>query len=149
MGRPAKPTALKLLHGETRPSQLNPNEPMPRMVAPDPPVWLSGRALEVWRRVAAELAHMRVLSAADGDALVVYCQAVAHYEEAVALVGEQGMLVRGRLGEWVKNPAMQFVRDQAVLVKVMAREFGLTPAARVGLAVGDVRESGGAERLLS
>jgi P27 family predicted phage terminase small subunit len=148
-GPAPKPTQLRVLHGETAPSRVNPNEAKPRAAAPQTPGWLSGRALEVWHRTCVELKHMGLLSAADGDALTVYCQAVAHYEEAVALVAQDGMMIPGRDGGVVKHPAMQFVRDQAVLIKVMAREFGLTPAARVGLSGDKGEEPGGAERLLS
>lgn len=149
MGRPPKPTALKLLHGESRPSQVNYNEPKPRSASPVAPDWLPGPVRDVWDRVLPELEHMHVITAADTDALVVYCQAVVHYEEACRVVNADGMLIVGRGGELVKNPAMQFVRDQAVLIKVMAGQFGLTPAARVGLSTGDIQDVTGAERLLS
>lgn len=141
------PSNVRRLNGETRPSRLNPNEVMPRQATPEPPAWLGDRATEVWNRTVVELAAMKVLAASDVDSLVIYCQAVAHYEEAVRLVNASGMLIRGRLGEVVKNPAMQFVRDQATLVQRMAREFGLTPSARVGLT-GETVESSDAERLL-
>jgi P27 family predicted phage terminase small subunit len=148
-GRPPKPTALKLLHGETRPSRVNPNEARPRDALPVPPEWLSDEVRAVWDRVVDELRHMRVVSAADTDALVVYCQAVVHHREAAELVNREGLLLAGRDGGWVKHPAMQFVRDQAVLIKVMAGQFGLTPAARVGLSTGDAPDVEGAARLLS
>ena len=148
-GPAPKPTQLKLLHGETRPSRVNLNEPSPRAELPEPPEWLVGEALRVWRYTLGELRHMRVVTAADRDALAVYCQAVAHYAEAAAAVSEQGMLITGKDGYTVRNPAMQFVRDQAVLVKAMAGQFGLTPSARVGLTAGEAPDATGAERLLS
>lgn len=148
-GPAPKPTALKLLHGQNKPSQVNPNEPRPREALPVAPEWLSEETRAVWDRVVGELSHMRVVTAADADALVVYCQAVVHHRRAVESVERDGMLITGRLGEPVKNPVMQFVRDQAVLVKVMAQQFGLTPAARVGLTAGEVDDRSGAERLLS
>lgn len=141
------PSNVRRLNGETRPSRVSPDEVQPRAMTPTPPAWLTGRAMEVWDRTVVELAHMKVLTAADTDSLVIYCQAVAHYEEAVRLVNSSGMLVRGRLGEVVKNPAMQFVRDQALLVKTMAAQFGLTPSSRVGLT-GEHAETSHAERLL-
>ena len=42
-----------------------------------------------------------------------------------------------RGGELVKNPLHQIVRDNALLVRALARELGLTPAARVGLRGGE------------
>lgn len=148
-GPAPKPTALRVLHGETRPSRVNANEPMPRAGLPDAPSWLEPATREVWDRTVAELAHMRVLTSADRDALVVYCQAVVHHARAVREVAATGLLIEGKDGYPVKNPAMQFVRDQAVLIKVMAGQFGLTPAARVGLTTGDAPDVEGAARLLS
>ncbi len=149
-GPAPKPTALRLLHGETKPSRVGKREPMPRSALPVMPEWLPEKVQVVWRRTVDELAHMHIVTAADGDALAVYCQAVVHYEDACRLVNTAGMLIRGRLGEVVKNPAMQFVRDQGLLIKVMAGQFGLTPAARVGLEAGEAPESlAGPERLLS
>ena len=136
-----KPTNMRILHGETRPSRINRNEPRPRQLLPEPPDWLSPDARAVWDRILPELAHMRLVTAADRDALVVYCQAVAHHAQAVREVNERGLLVPGREGNLVKNPACQFVREQAVLVKVMGQQFGLTPAARVSLP-GDTSEEG-------
>jgi P27 family predicted phage terminase small subunit len=144
------PTQLRLLHGETRPSRIHQNEPKPRAVLPVAPDWLTDRARSVWDRTVAELDHMGMATMADQDSLVVYCQSVAHYEEACRLVNTAGLLIRGRDGGVVKNPAMQFVRDQAVLIRAYAREFGLTPAARVGLETGEQPEQHlGPQRLLS
>lgn len=148
-GPAPKPTNLKLLHGETRPSRINASEPRPRPALPDAPSWLSDDVRAVWDRVVTELRHMRVVTAADTDALVVYCQAVVHHREACEQVNRDGLMMIGQKGELVKNPAMQFVRDQAVLIKVMASQFGLTPAARVGLTAGEAPSVEGVERLFS
>lgn len=131
-----KPTALKLLHGETRPSRLNLDEPQPRDGVPDPPDWLSAETRAVWDRTSAELAAMGLLTTADRDALAVYCQAVVHHAAAVREVEGRGLLVKGRGGVMVKNPACQMVREQAVLIKIMGQQFGLTPTARASLTTG-------------
>jgi P27 family predicted phage terminase small subunit len=75
-----------------------------------------------------------VITAADHDALRCYCEAVARYEQAARLLVSSGPLVRGaRSGELVKNPLHQIVRDNADLIRLYARELGLTPSARSGL----------------
>jgi P27 family predicted phage terminase small subunit len=149
-GPAPKPTKLRVLHGETRPSRINADEPQPAKMEPTPPEWLNAKALVVWERTVYQLRVMSMLTAADGDALAVYCQSVVNYEEAVRLVNAAGYIIRGRDGNPVKNPAVQMVRDFGAQVRVMAGEFGLTPAARVGLSTkGSPSAGAGAERYLS
>lgn len=128
------PTKLKLLRGETRPSRINRAEPQPVERLPSAPADLDGRAADVWNRVIGELGHTGVIRNADSDALRCYVEAVARYEEASGLLGRTGPLIKGRDGNLVRNPLHQIVRDNANLVRIYARELGLTPAARVGLS---------------
>lgn len=149
-GPAPKPTALRVLHGETRPSQINADEPQPPKMDPTPPGWLTDDGMRVWDATVYQLRAMGLLAAADQDSLAVYCQAVVSYGEAARLVNEQGLLIESRDRGWVKNPAVQMVRDFGAQVRSMAGEFGLTPAARVGLTT-DMRrtDTAGPERLLS
>jgi P27 family predicted phage terminase small subunit len=149
-GRAPTPTKLRLLHGEHRPSRINANEPVPAAMEPVAPEWFTVEARAVWDRVTYQLKMMELLTAADQDALVVYCEAVVNYEAAVKLVSKAGLLIRGRDGNVVKNPAVQMVRDFGATIRVMSGEFGLTPAARVGLSTkSNPSAAAGAERLLS
>src|SRR6266545_3922985 len=134
------PTALRLLRGETRPSRINQATPQPRAGLPRLPADMSGGAKAVWRRVLREYGGTGVLTGADADALSVYCDAVARYEVAARTLEASGPLVRGQRGELVKNPLHQIVRDNADLVRLYARELGLTPAARTGLRGGEESE---------
>ncbi len=132
------PTKLKLLRGETRPSRLNRVEPKPRAGQPRLPLDLGPVARTVWRRVLRELGATGVITAVDADILRIYCEAVARYRYAAGMLEASGPLIQAggsgaRRGELVKNPLHQVVRDNAVLVRSLARELGLTPAARVGL----------------
>ena len=134
MGRPPTPTKLKLLRGESRPSRLNRSEPSPRAGLPRMPLDLGDVARTVWRRVLREMGATGVITAVDGDVLRLYCEAVARYRHASGLLDTSGPVIRGaRGGELIKNPLHQVVRDNAVLVRSLARELGLTPAARTSL----------------
>ena len=149
-GPAASPTKLRLLHGETRPSRINYNEPVPAAMEPVMPEWFTPEARAVWERVTYQLRMMGLLHAADQDALVVYCEAVVNYTHAQQMVSKAGLLVRGRDGNAVKNPAVQMVREFGATIRVMSAEFGLTPSARVGLSTTQrAPEKAGAERLLS
>lgn len=64
----------------------------------------------------------------------MYCEAVVRYEEAARLLAGSGPLITSkRTGELVKNPLHQVVRDNAVLVRQLANDLGLAPAARASL----------------
>lgn len=135
MGRrgPARePTALRLLKGETAPSRVNRAAPQPRSTTPVMPSDMTDAANVVWRRVMKEQAPGVILSV-DRDGLRIYCEAVARYEESSRLLATSQPLVRGQTGLLVRNPLHQIVRDNADMVKLWARELGLTPAARASL----------------
>lgn len=145
-GPDRKPTALRVLHGQSVPA----DEVQPRSETPDPPEWLTNEAREVWDRTVPELEHMRVLTSVDGEALAMYCTAVALHAEAVETVDREGLVVTGAMGAQIKHPLMQVIRDQATMAMTYARAFGMTPASRVGLTTGKKPDDGkSAERLLS
>lgn len=144
------PTPIKQLRGETRPQRLNLVRPKPgptgvgtKKVSTLPlmPDDMVPRAKEVWRRQMESLGATGVLTPVDSDALRAYCEAVARYEEAARLIAASGPLVKGARStperpEYVKNPLHQVVRDNAVLIRLFARELGFVPAGREGLHPG-------------
>jgi len=77
------------------------------------------------------------ITAADTDALRCYCEAVVRHNETANALARTGYLVQSRDGGWVKSPLNQLVRDNAEQVRALARELGLTPAARAGIKVTD------------
>lgn len=133
-GPPPTPTALRVLHGETRPSRINRREPKPGSGKPRPPAWLTPEARVIWRRTVRELTPMGVATPADSAALGLYAMALAEYVAAAALVATEGLLIKGRDGGPVVNPACRVERDRWSMVQRMGAEFGLTPSARVSLA---------------
>jgi P27 family predicted phage terminase small subunit len=132
-GPQPKPTALKILAGETRPSVINYAEPIPEGGSLTPPADIRSEARVIWEQVVAALGKTGVLTSADKHILRLYAEAMARYIEAEAMLVKTGPLIKGRDGNFVKNPLHQIVRDNADAVKKYAREIGLTPAARVGL----------------
>ena len=89
------PTSIKLLHGETRPSRLNPDAPRPIARLPIPPADMDPRAREVWDRQIESMAATGVLTPVDTDSLRAYCEAVSRYEVAARLLASSGPVVRG------------------------------------------------------
>ena len=145
MGRrgPARaPDAAKLRKGETRPSRLNGLEPLPRHAAPRMPKGMDEAARRVWRRIVREMTGSGVIEAADTDILRCYCEAVAAYERDVPLLMRGGPVITGSRGrELVRNPMHQIVRDDRDAIRLLARELGLSPAARASLRVSPGVES--------
>jgi P27 family predicted phage terminase small subunit len=85
-----------------------------------------------WRRVMSEMGGAGVITGADLDVLRCYCDAVSRYVEAQQLYAQASPLLKDR-GHLVKNPLHQIVRDSADQVRLLARELGLSPAARSNL----------------
>jgi len=95
---------------------------------------MSDASRAVWDRVVRDFGSTGVLTGVDTDALRIYCEAVVRYTAAAVRLEKTGPLIKGaRLGEPVKNPLHQIVRDNADLVRAFARELGFTPAARSDL----------------
>ena len=127
------PTKVKLLHGETRPSRLNPDEPRPPANAPVMPSDLSPAAQAVWQRVLRDQAP-GVILAAHADVLRVYCEAVVRYQEYSGLLAKTSPLLRGARGsDLVRNPLVAMVRDASDQVRALGRELGLTPSSLTGV----------------
>lgn len=128
------PTKLKLLLGETRPSRVNRAEPEPGG-CPRMPEGMSAASKKIWRRIIRDYGRTGVITAADSDVFRAYCDAVVRYVQADSALQASGPLVRGaRHGDVVRSPLHQIVRDNAVLLRGFARELGLTPSARSGVA---------------
>jgi P27 family predicted phage terminase small subunit len=133
---PAKrPTALSLLHGETRPSRIGRNPVRVGDAFPRMPADLSDEAKTVWRRVRSTQPR-GVIGPPHADLLAAYCETVARWRQAQRLLAQTSLLIRAeghgaRAGELVKNPLIQVVRDATEQVRLLARELGLSPASLV------------------
>jgi P27 family predicted phage terminase small subunit len=99
------------------------------------PSWLTPEARVLWRRTLRELAVMRVVTLADGFHVAMYCTVAAEFIAAAALVARDGLLVAGRDGGMVANPACRIERDRLV----MAHRLGATLGCRRRLAFHLVR----------
>lgn len=141
-GPPPKPTALRLLSGERRPSRINRGEPQPPEAEVIPPSYLPADALEVWRARAPDLVRQRLLTSWDVDTFAAYCTAVADMAEARRLIDQGGRLVKSAVFDrngrqtgfrLLPSPAWRIWRDSAYLVGHLGARFGLSPSDRVGL----------------
>ncbi|SDC25534.1 phage terminase small subunit P27 family [Actinokineospora iranica] len=132
-GPAAKPTALRVLHGD-RPDRINTHEPAPPMQDITCPDWASDAARAIWARLAPGLIERRVLTPWDTDAFLVLCEALARYRAATQLVNGSALLVQGGSG-LMKNPALQVQADAERTFLTFAARFGLTPSDRQAIKV--------------
>jgi P27 family predicted phage terminase small subunit len=81
------------------------------------------------------VALLPAAAAADRDALLAYCEAVATHRKASALLARSPVIVPGALKNTVvQNPACRVQRDAANTMQKYAAELGLTPGARAAAA---------------
>ena len=79
----------------------------------EPPAYLQGRPLEIWRSTAPACVAMATLTAADVPMLAVWCSLAAEFEASPATMKP------ARLSQ----------------LRALARDFGLVPVARAALAI--------------
>lgn len=144
MGRPAKPSALKLIQGNPGKRGTSKQEPDPDYLLDlEPPAWMPANAAQVWREVAPAVARAKLLTQVDVDAFAMGCVAIAQYRQAVARVGDAGVkskMVQDEEGNvvsagehinpWAMVQSMTFKQAMIVFEK-----FGMTPQARTRIAV--------------
>jgi P27 family predicted phage terminase small subunit len=143
-GRKPIPTHLKLLRGNPGRRPIE-SEPEPRLgpSVPEPPPFLDGYAAEEWRKVAAELHCMKLLSVVDEGTLGIYCAAYQCWRNAQELLAEirktdpmRGLLTEGLKGNVFEHPLLAVSRRAAQEMLRVATEFGFAPAARARIASG-------------
>ena len=133
-GRPAKPTNLKILHGD-RKDRININEPKPIPIAPECPEHLNDEAKRIWYEVGGELEKLGLLTAIDGDMFSSYCWLTALEKALMKQLEEEGVLHKTPNAHTMPKAQFTILRDLLKLKKEYANLFGLTPASRCKLNV--------------
>jgi len=134
-GRPPKPHHLKVIEGNPGGRRLTPLPKAPPL-KPRMPADLSDGAKRVWRWLVPKLDDVGILTPVDALYLEMLCDVVARARSARGYA-DAGTLTAGRKGEPVRNPAAIELRQWLDLVDRFGSRFGLNPADRVRLAVGD------------
>jgi P27 family predicted phage terminase small subunit len=98
---------------------------------PPMPRGLPAEAKAEWRRVVPQLEDIGMLASIDRGVLIRYCAAWADWCELARLLEKSGKLIKGQKGNLVRNPLWLMKRDCEQAIAELARQLGLTPAARL------------------
>lgn len=144
-GRPPKSLQEKMLSGarirKDRDADAKIANAAVDLIMPPCPAWLTGAARKHWDTLGPALVDAGLLSAIDGDVFALHCDNVAAYEQAMAQLTE--------LKDWVERTPNGFAVQSAWLqirnklqeqIIKTAREFGLTPASRSAVKVGQPQQ---------
>ena len=135
MGRPPKPTALKILQGNPGKRPLNENEPVFQKSdnTLKPPAFLSSNAKKEWKRIAPMLTQNNLLTDADMATLAAYCQSYHRWVEAEKIINKYGMTCETTNGNIIQRPEVGIANKSMGEMIKCAKEFGLTPSSRANL----------------
>jgi len=147
-GRPPDPSRARRGRGtRPKPGEAKPAKalvPLPVKPVPlspvdayPPPDSLPAAVHEVWRAAVADLGGAGHMRASFVPQLRAYCEAVFVHAEASANIAQFGVLVKGPSGP-IANPLIKVQKDAAATVLRYADSLGLTPAARIRLALEEV-----------
>ena len=130
MGRPRKPTALKLIAGTNNKHPTNGQEPEPMLLNDlTPPAHLHERSAAVWQEVAPMLRRLQLLTEADRITLEMLCDAVADYRYAREQRGDKFVSFSSKgsqmLNQWLVAQLASGKRAEAFMSR-----FGMDPVSR-------------------
>jgi P27 family predicted phage terminase small subunit len=139
-GRKPKPTKLKILNGNPWKRRINKREPRAAGPVGTCPAWLSAAAKAEWKRIVPVLQQLGMAASADRAALTAYCQAWAELEDATKQLTKEGRTVqakRGTIAHPIAHPAVARQKAALAALRAYSSEFGLTPASRSRIQLGD------------
>jgi P27 family predicted phage terminase small subunit len=153
-----KPQVLKELEGTSH-HPLNKNMPRPPSLAPDPPKWLSPRALAEWEEIVLEMGTVPGwLTRVNKSTLAGHCHWYAMWSEAVEFLNENGNTYETIIGQDIESGETAIVKKIRPEVKLAKEawtamikcdmELGITPSrgSAVQLPSGDPDDEAGLDQ---
>jgi len=147
-GRRPKPRHLRLLQGNPGKRPLNAREPRPIPEIPSPPEHLGEIALKEWNRLAELLLRLGLLTSIDRTAFAAYCTVYARWVESEEAVKKTGPVVRSPSGYPLISPYLVVANRALDQMRQYLIEFGLTPASRSRISVGESQQHDSVEEFL-
>ena len=141
MGRKPKPTHLKIIGGQKKPSRYNHDEPPANVGTALAPSWLSVRAAELFDQIGGTLHGMGIASPDDMHALALAASRLEEIEILTAVIEDAGRIYQTEAGLWKARPEVAMRNEAMRHAQSLLAEFGLTPAARSKVSAGKPPES--------
>lgn len=146
-GPRGEPAAIKRAKGNPGRRKIAEPAVLPADDLEAPPRWLdtsdvgteasrriSELAVEVWRRLHADLVRLKLLKTTDENAFGRYCRYMAEWIEYTRAIDREGShytTSSEHVGELKRpHPAVRFRKDVEQSLKELGEAMGLTPAAR-------------------
>lgn len=125
-GPRARPVELRLIEG-TKPTSPDLNRPIaPASHFPPAPVWFQPEAVKLYDETCRRLSELRVGSEIDTDCVITYVMGVMVLRECERAFAKVGVSRSRKFKTWEATHRR---------VHAMARDLGLTPAARSGMRI--------------
>lgn len=141
-GPKPKPTNLKVVSGTDRPTRHVDEFEIEQGDFPEAPEHLDSIALAEWNRVIEGLYYANIITEIDTAGLEFYCVSYSIYVRSQKKAKEifesdphtLGLLGKGKNGP-IRNPYLREARSAMSDCLKYASEYGLTPSARLRLAM--------------
>lgn len=149
-GPAATPTKIVELFGNPGKRKRG-AEPQPAAASIAPPADLTPLARQFWNAQAPEVARLGMLTINDVPTFAMLCESWAAYQQAKRAMqsrstGPKATNIavtttdRAHGNEKRKHPAWQIFRESAALYHSLAKDFGFSPSARVGIPAAPVSD---------
>ena len=162
MGRPPKPTALRLLSEtpETKRKRHTFDDIQPDSAIPKTPKILTGEARKEWNRVTKQLHQYGLISELDVQVLVTYCVAVQMRKSMYSIIQkaeietEDGQTLTGEAAYFYGRnsqtcPEYKAMTQANEQISKIASMFGMTPCSRVGMRITKPEEPSELEKMIA
>jgi len=134
VGRRPKPTAAKVLAGNPGKRKLSTSEPSPaRSGAPKAPGWVGYFGGILWEHLAKDLDQLGLLTNIDLTMFSVLCERYDAYRNALKIIRKDGRTYKAN-GMIKKRPEVDMAKEALKELRLIAAEFGMSPAARARVA---------------
>ncbi len=131
-GRKPKPTDLVVVSGGPASGSGSGGHRTrrPANSVPTCPAHLSPTAKAEWKRLAAEMHRLGIISQLDRAALAAYCQAYGRWTEAEKKLKETPALIKLPSGYIQPSPWLGIANKQLDIMHKFMGELGLSPVSR-------------------
>lgn len=133
MGRPRKPTHLKVIAGTMRKHRENPAEPVATGDWPETPAWLSKGAAAIFEQTCAVMAKLGTLSSEFSDAIADYASAVDEVITSTAIIEDLGATYQTTTASgdvmFRRRPEVAMRSDAMKRAQSLRAELGLGPVS--------------------